>query len=200
MKIILPLLLCLFAVATSADPSAPITPETLQARLSLNGSLHCAYEQTRNISGMARPLRASGTLEISPETGLVLRQTKPFAQTFRITPDRIETTLERQPPEIITARDNPRLFQFNQLLSALFRADHAALSESFTPALSGTLDAWTLQLEPRDDLLQKIFLRISLTGGRHIDTLRIEDRQNDTTLLRFFDHRTPPAAAPALHP
>ena len=183
--------LALLAAATLTAAAADITPDALQKHLALETTLRCDYRQTRHISGMTRPLISTGTLEISQNSALLLNQQKPFRQTLRITPETIVTTIDKQPPEIITAKQNPRLFQFNQLLSALFRADHAALQKNFDFTLTGTSENWTLQLTPREDLLKKIFTRITLSGARHINTLRIEDRQNDTTTLDFTNHQNP---------
>ncbi|MDR1280616.1 MAG: outer membrane lipoprotein carrier protein LolA, partial [Opitutaceae bacterium] len=169
--------------------------QELESQLATGQALRCDYEQTRTISGMSRPLRSTGELEIIPGSGLVFRQKTPFALTLRITPDQIETTLENQPAETLTARENPRLFQFNQLLDALIRADHAALEKIFDLTLTGTQAAWTLDLRPRDDLLSGIFRKITLSGARHIDGIRIEDQQNDTTTLRFSNHRPPSASS-----
>ncbi|AHF90661.1 membrane protein [Opitutaceae bacterium TAV5] len=189
--------LCLSGIPDGACEDAPLAPEALQARLAVNGVLRCDFEQTRTISGMARPLRSSGSLELSSGGDLVWRQARPFGQTVRLSPGRIEITLDGQPPEIITERDNPGLFRFNRLLSALLAADHAALARSFDLAISGTAAHWTLRLDPRDDLLRKIFLRITLTGTGRIETILIEDRQGDVTSLRFLNYQvTPPASPP----
>ena len=44
---------------------------------------------------------------------------------------RMVQTINGQPPQTITADNNPQMFQFNHLLRALFRADRKVLEENF---------------------------------------------------------------------
>jgi len=163
--------------------NAPVPPAVTRA----------TFQQTREIKGMRRPLRSSGQLLVSAEHGLWWRQEKPFALTLVLTPTHMSQTLDGSQPEVVTAASNPRLFQFNKLLVALFRGDAAVLEKSFRRVrvreaqLLGCIpDPWLVELVPTVSPLDKVFKKITLTGfGKNIECAKLEDTQGDITQLFF---------------
>lgn len=95
-----------------------------------------------------------------------------------------------QPPQVITAQDQPQLFQFNSLLAAMFNADSATLNANFTLTLSEKENQWHLRLVPKTTPLDRIFKQINLTGHQYLSQITIDDMQNDKTVIQFFNHQT----------
>jgi hypothetical protein len=175
-----------------------VSLEDLQRRFSAQPVLRAEFEQQRSISGMAKPLKSSGDLLISQQKGLYWAQQKPFPLQLLLDDKRMVQTLAGQPPQVVTADNNPQMFQFNHLLTALFHADSQALEQNFALQFSDRgSNQWRLVLKPKTTPLDKLFKTITLNGGEFLDTIDIDDMQSDATHIRFFNQRTLPAALTA---
>lgn len=172
-----------------------VTLPELQQRFSQQPVLRAEFEQQRSISGMEKPLKSSGELLISQQKGLWWAQQKPFPLTLLLDDKRMVQTLAGQPPQVVTADNNPQMFQFNHLLTALFHADSQALEQNFALQFTNLGHSrWRLVLTPKTTPLDKLFKRITLNGEQFLDTIDIDDMQSDATHIRFFNQRTVPQA------
>ncbi|HID9469950.1 lipoprotein chaperone [compost metagenome] len=172
-----------------------VTLPELQQRFSQQPVLRAEFEQQRSISGIVKPLKSSGELLISQQKGLWWAQQKPFPLTLLLDDKRMVQTLAGQPPQVITADNNPQMFQFNHLLTALFHADSQALEQNFALQFTDLgHNHWRLVLTPKTTPLDKLFKRITLNGEQYLETIDIDDMQSDATHIRFFNQRTVPQA------
>ncbi|QUY49195.1 outer membrane lipoprotein carrier protein LolA [Serratia plymuthica] len=172
-----------------------VTLAELQQRFSQQPVLRAEFEQQRSISGMDKPLKSRGELLISQQKGLWWAQQKPFPLTLLLDDKRMVQTLAGQPPQVVTADNNPQMFQFNHLLTALFHADSQALEQNFALQFSDLgHNKWRLVLTPKTTPLDRLFKRITLNGEQFLETIDIDDMQSDATHIRFFNQRTVPQA------
>ena len=185
----------LMVVALFSLSAQAVTLAELQQRFSQQPVLRAEFEQQRSISGMDKPLKSSGELLISQQKGLWWAQQKPFPLTLLLDDKRMVQTLAGQPPQVVTADNNPQMFQFNHLLTALFHADSQALEQNFALQFSDLgHNKWRLVLTPKTTPLDRLFKRITLNGEQFLETIDIDDMQSDATHIRFFNQRTVPQA------
>jgi len=183
----------LMVVALFSLSAQAVTLAELQQRFSQQPILRAEFEQQRSISGMEKPLKSSGELLISQQKGLWWAQQKPFPLTLLLDDKRMVQTLAGQPPQVVTADNNPQMFQFNHLLTALFHADSQALEQNFALQFSDLgHNKWRLVLTPKTTPLDRLFKRITLNGEQFLETIDIDDMQSDATHIRFFNQRTAP--------
>lgn len=193
MKTLLFLCLSLFTLASHA-----VTLEELQQRFSQQPVLRAQFEQQRSISGMSQPLKSSGTLLIAQKSGLWWQQEKPFSLTLLLTENRMVQALQGQPPQVVTADNNPQMFQFNSLLTALFHADQKTLEQNFKLDFTDKgQGAWQLVLIPKTTPLDRLFRNLHLEGSAFLDNIEINDMQGDVTRIHFYNQQTQPATLSA---
>lgn len=189
MKAFLLLVMTIFSVSAHA-----VTLEELQLRFSQVPVLRADFSQQRTISGMAQPLNSSGNLLIAQQQGLWWQQEKPFSLTLLLTEKRMVQIMAGQEPQVVTAENNPQMFQFNSLLSALFHADRKVLEENFSLNFADLGNgAWKLILTPKVSPLNRLFRSITLNGETFLNNIDIDDMQGDATHIRFFNQKTTPA-------
>lgn len=187
------LTLLLLALVSTFQVTAAITLDDLQQRSAKNPVIRVEFQQTRQISGLSQPLVSSGNLIISIKDGLWWNQKKPFSLTLLLTENRMVQTMTGQPAQVITVQSNPQMFQFNHLLTALFHADRAVLEKNFNLDLQDVgQNRWILILKPKTTPLDKLFRQITLTGADLLETIEIDDMQNDKSSIRFFNHQIRP--------
>lgn len=184
-----PLLLLLISPFVSA-----LTLDSLQQRFTEQPVVRAHFDQTRTIKDLPQPLRSQGTMLIARDKGLLWDQTSPFPMQLLLDDKRMVQAINGQPPQTVTAENNPQMFQFNHLLRALFQADRKVLEQNFRVAFADLGDGrWTLRLTPITTPLDKIFATIDLAGKTYLESIQLNDKQGDRTDIALSQHQLTPA-------
>ncbi|AIR61211.1 membrane protein [Cedecea neteri] len=171
-----------------------LTLDALQQRFTEQPVVRAHFEQTRTIKDLPQPLKSSGEMLIARDKGLLWDQTTPFSMKLLLDDTRMVQAINGQPPQTITAENNPQMFQFNHLLRALFQADRKVLEQNFRVAFADKGEGrWTLRLTPIVTPLDKIFASIDLAGGQYLDSIQLNDKQGDRTDITLSQHKLTPA-------
>ena len=185
----LPLLALLISPFVSA-----LTLDDLQQRFTEQPVIRAHFDQTRTIKDLPQPLRSQGQMLIARDQGLLWDQTSPFPMQLLLDDKRMVQVINGQPPQIITAENNPQMFQFNHLLRALFQADRKVLEQNFRVEFADKGEGrWTLRLMPTTTPLDKIFNTIDLTGQTYLESIQLNDKQGDRTDIALTQHQLTPA-------
>ena len=185
----LPLLALLISPFVSA-----LNLDDLQQRFTEQPVIRAHFDQTRTIKDLPQPLRSQGQMLIARDQGLLWDQTSPFPMQLLLDDKRMEQVINGQPPQIITAENNPQMFQFNHLLRALFQADRKVLEQNFRVEFADKGEGrWTLRLTPTTTPLDKIFNTIDLAGQTYLESIQLNDKQGDRTDIALTQHQLTPA-------
>lgn len=175
--------------------SNAVTLDELQQRFTEQPVIRAHFEQTRSIKDMPQPLRSRGEMLIARDTGLLWDQKAPFPMMLMLDDSRMVQVINGQPPQIITAENNPQMFQFNHLLRALFQADRQVLEQNFRLDFRDKGEGqWSLRLIPTTTPLDKIFATIDLAGSAYLEAISLHDKQGDRTDIALSHHQLTPAA------
>jgi outer membrane lipoprotein-sorting protein len=184
-----PLLILLISPFASA-----VTLDELQQRFNEQPVVRAHFDQTRTIKDLPQPLRSQGEMVIARDQGLLWDQKTPFTMTLMLNDSRMVQIINQQTPQVITAQNNPQMFQFNHLLRALFQADRKVLEQNFHIDFQDKGEGrWTLSLTPTTTPLDKIFATIVLAGQTYLETIHLNDKQGDRTEITFSQHQLMPA-------
>ncbi|EEZ6971961.1 TPA: outer membrane lipoprotein carrier protein LolA [Escherichia coli] len=185
----LPLLVLLISPFVSA-----LTLDDLQQRFTEQPVIRAHFDQTRTIKDLPQPLRSQGQMLIARDQGLLWDQTSPFPMQLLLDDKRMVQVINGQPQQIITAENNPQMFQFNHLLRALFQADRKVLEQNFRVEFADKGEGrWTLRLTPTTTPLDKIFNTIDLAGQTYLESIQLNDKQGDRTDIALTQHQLTPA-------
>ncbi|HAI2461583.1 TPA: outer membrane lipoprotein carrier protein LolA [Escherichia coli] len=185
----LPLLALLISPFVSA-----LNLDDLQQRFTEQPVIRAHFDQTRTIKDLPQPLRSQGQMLIARDQGLLWDQTSPFPMQLLLDDKRMVQVINGQPPQIITAENNPQMFQFNHLLRALFQADRNVLEQNFRVEFADKGEGrWTLRLTPTTTPLDKIFNTIDLAGQTYLESIQLNDKQGDRTDIALTQHQLTPA-------
>ena len=185
----LPLLALLISPFVSA-----LNLDDLQQRFTEQPVIRAHFDQTRTIKDLPQPLRSQGQMLIARDQGLLWDQTSPFPMQLLLDDKRMVQVINGQPPQIITAENNPQMFQFNHLLRALVQADRKVLEQNFRVEFADKGEGrWTLRLTPTTTPLDKIFNTIDLAGQTYLESIQLNDKQGDRTDIALTQHQLTPA-------
>ena len=172
-----------------------VTLNELQQRFTEQPVVRAHFEQTRTIKDLPQPLRSQGEMLIARDSGLLWDQKAPFPMTLLLDDKRMVQVINGQPPQVITAENNPQMFQFNHLLRALFQADRKVLEENFRINFKDLgEDRWSLVLTPTTTPLDKIFASLDLSGATYVESIVLNDKQGDRTAIALSRHQLTPAS------
>src|SRR5690606_35498641 len=184
----------LLALVISPFVSA-VTLDELQQRFTGQPVVRAHFEQTRTIKDLPQPLRSQGEMLIARDDGLLWDQKAPFPMTLLLDDKRMVQTINGQPPQTITADNNPQMFQFNHLLRALFQADRKVLEENFRIDFQDLGEGrWSLVLTPTTTPLNTIFTTLDLGGATFLESIPLNHKQGDRTDITLSSHRLTPAS------
>ncbi|HGY5108463.1 TPA: outer membrane lipoprotein carrier protein LolA [Citrobacter braakii] len=184
-----PLLVLLVSPFVSA-----LTLDSLQQRFTEQPVVRAHFDQTRTIKDLPQPLRSQGKMLIARNKGLLWDQTSPFPMQLLLDDKRMVQAINGQPPQTVTAENNPQMFQFNHLLRALFQADRKVLEQNFRVEFADLGEgSWTLRLTPITTPLDKIFATIDLAGKTYLESIQLNDKQGDRTDIALSQHQLTPA-------
>ena len=184
----LPLLMLLLSPLVSA-----LTLDDVQQRFTEQPVVRAHFAQSRTIKDLPQPLLSQGNMLIARDQGLLWDQTAPFPMQLLLDDKRMVQAVNGQPPQTITADNNPQMFQFNHLLRALFQADRKVLEQNFRVEFADKGEGrWTLRLTPTTTPLDKIFATIDLAGKTYLETIQLNDKQGDRTDITLSQHQLTP--------
>ncbi|MDC0729013.1 outer membrane lipoprotein carrier protein LolA [Phytobacter diazotrophicus] len=171
-----------------------VTLDELQQRFTAQPVIRAHFAQTRVIKDLPQPLRSQGEMLIARDKGLLWDQKAPFPMMLMLDDSRMVQVVNNQPAQVITAENNPQMFQFNHLLRALFQADRHVLEQNFRIEFHDKGEGrWTLSLTPVTTPLDKIFASIDLAGQTYLESIQLNDKQGDRTDIALSQHRLTPA-------
>lgn len=187
MKKLFKFLFIFVALAFSFNTNA-LTVNELSALLQKDANFKASYNQEKTLNKLDKILKSSGVVIIIENKNVFFRQNTPFELEQIITPNRFAQIMDDEINEI-TRDNNPQLFEISNLLLNIFSMNEVN-EKYFSYKLSGNLNNWTLELKPNDELLSKIFNKITIQGSDKVKEIVIEDISKDTTVLTFSDYST----------
>ena len=179
--------------------AAPTTAELaarMAQRLDQAPILRADFVQEKSMAAFRKPLQTRGKLVFARGQGVVWSIEAPIKLTYVLAEDRVVEIGEDGMPQVRTSRDIPGLAQVASLFRALLGAQTDALAEHFVVTPEGLLDAWRLLLVPKPGPLAQAMKEIRMSGGRHVERIRIEEANGDSTTLIFRNTAEDRALAP----
>ena len=149
------------------------------------------------MAAFKKPLQTRGRLVFARGQGVIWQIDAPLKLTYVLGEDRIVEISEDGIAQVRTARDIPGLAQVGSLFRALLGAQTEALAELFTITPEGAIDAWHLTLVPKPGPIAQAMREIRMSGNRHVERIRIEEANGDSTTLVFRNLREDRALLPA---
>ncbi|WP_447594508.1 outer membrane lipoprotein carrier protein LolA [Aquipseudomonas campi] len=181
------LLLCLHMGLVLTTAAQAFDLDQLSAQLGKAEVIHGDFVQEKHLRSLPQPLTSKGRFVLAKEHGLLWLLQSPLQQDYRINGNGIA----RRTPQgwQLVAQQNATAQQ-SRLFLAVLKGDSTGLRQDFEPSLSGTAEAWQLELAPRGVLLKQIFTRIRISGGALVQRIELLETQGDSTVMRLSDNQT----------
>lgn len=175
--------LCLVACVAGAQAAVPVAK--IQALLAKPNILCGRFDQTKQLSGMKKPLASHGRFCVVAGKGVLWRTLQPFPNTLRLTRDEIVHFQGERVAMRLDAKQEPTVRMINSVLFSLLSGDLAQLDTLFE--VDGSVDAsnWRVALKARQPALAKAIGAIELDGGAYVKNILINEASGDRTAIVF---------------
>ena len=178
----------LFLGACLLQGQAPL-PDAVTAHLKEFSTLHVEFTQTRTLAALSRPLKASGSMTLSRELGVLWQIRKPLTLGFVITPKGLMEVGPDGKPRAKAAKDAPVVAQMGRILQSLLQGRWSALDDYFTLRAEGNPERWKIILAPKPQTAS--FIKgVQVAGGRFLERVHVEEAGGDTMDILFERPRT----------
>ena len=159
----------------------------VQTSLSKHNQISGNFKQIRNMALLSSPLISTGNFVLSKKHGLKWYQTTPFKSTLIVTPTKIEQKIGDNPATIITKDQQPIVFSFTNIFLSVFKGNTKAMQDYFKIDFTGNIKAWKITLTPIASPLNKAIVSIEMSGGKYINSITINEAQNNQMIIKLFN-------------
>lgn len=178
-------LIGMFLLACTAVASAAAPIEKIQAMLTKPQVLCGRFDQTKQLTGMKKPLLSNGRFCVVAGKGVLWRTLQPFPDTLRLTRDEIVHYQGDRVAMRLDAKQEPTVRMINSVLFSLLSGDLSQLDTLFEVDGSADANSWRVALKARKPELAKAIGVISLEGGAYVKNITINEASGDKTNIVF---------------
>lgn len=165
----------------AADPELA----AVQRRLAAVKSLRATFTQTKRMKALARPLRSQGTILVADGLGVLWQVQEPVASSFMIAPGVMVQVDDRGRTRSLKPSRKPMLYRVMTAFVAVLRGDTTSIGREFQLYFHTTSEGWEIGLRPRQRLVKKAILDITLRGGETIEQIEIREPNGDSALIEL---------------
>lgn len=179
------LIACLMFVSLQAQADDLLT--RIAAQLDKHAVVRAEFAQSKQISGLKRPLQTSGHIVFARQHGVLWQIEQPYKVGYILSEDKVVEIATDGSRKERLARDLPGLAQVGRVFRAMLGANTDALREYFDIQAQGAAGNWSLILTPRQAQMAQFIERLDINGGTFVGGIRIRETGGDLTQIRFLN-------------
>lgn len=174
---------------STAPPAIPVVKQ-IQSMLAKPATLCGRFDQTKQLTGMKKPLLSNGRFCVGVGKGVVWRTLKPFPSTLRLTRDEIINYQGDRVAMRLDAKQEPTVRMINSVLFSLLAGDLTQLGDLFDIDGVAGSTSWHVTLKAKKAALERAIGTISLEGSSYVKTIHMDEASGDHTTIVFNDIQT----------
>lgn len=190
-RLLITLVLLLATLNARADN--PVLVQ-IQSMLAKPSTLCGRFDQTKQLSGMKKPLLSNGRFCVVSGKGVVWRTLAPFPSALRLTRDEIVNYSGDHVAMRLDAKQEPTVRMINSVLFSLLAGDFGQLDTLFVVDGKVSANSWHVALTAKQPGLAKAIGAISLDGAAYVSTIHMDEASGDRTTIEFSAIQTGDAA------
>lgn len=167
------LLLYLLAVEQSFSDEAILNQ--ISARLVITPIVQGEFKQEKKMKVLNKPLISTGTFIYHQNKGAIWRTLTPVSSLVLMN----ESTL-------LTEQDEQTIPEtFANVFKAILSVDFKKLDNHFFITATSNKTTWKIELNPKDELLQKVISSMTLSGDTELRNLELQEVSGNVMLISF---------------
>jgi len=170
-------------LAAGSSHAADWDIDQLMHRLAQTRSDRAIFVEKKFIAILDKPVESSGELVYTAPGHLVKRTLKPKPESMTV--DAGVLTIERgHQKHRLPLQEYPELAAFIESIRGTLAGDRKALERNYRLSLDGTLERWTLELQPANEKMLAVIKNIRIAGARDaVRSIEIFQADGDRSLM-----------------
>lgn len=157
----------------------------IASQLEKHAVVRAEYTQSKQISGLKRPLQTSGNLVFARQYGVLWQIEQPYKVSYILSEEKVVEIAADGSRKERLARDLPGLAQVGRVFRAMLGANTTALREYFDIQTKGDAGNWSLTLTPKQAQMAQFIEQMDINGGAFVGAIRIQEKGGDITQIKF---------------
>ena len=179
------LITCLLFLATQVYAQTDDLLNRIAAQLDKHAVVRADFTQSKQISGLKRPLQTSGQFVFARQYGVLWQIEQPYKVSYVLSEDKVVEIAADGSRKERLAKDLPGLAQVGRVFRAMLGANTTALREYFDIQAKGDAANWSLALTPRQAQMAQFIEQLDINGGAFVGAIRIQEKGGDATQIKF---------------
>lgn len=176
---------CLLLASTQVYAQADDLLARIASQLEKHAVVRAEYTQSKQISGLKRPLQTSGNLVFARQYGVLWQIEQPYKVSYILSEEKVVEIAADGSRKERLARDLPGLAQVGRVFRAMLGANTTALREYFDIQTKGDAGNWSLTLTPKQAQMAQFIEQMDINGGAFVGAIRIQEKGGDITQIKF---------------
>lgn len=174
-----------FTLLFSAAPASAQTVTLADGQI-----LRGQFEQKRYLSGLANPVRSSGSFTLVAGRGLIWTTTKPFPSTTVMTEAGLVQDVKGKETVRLAASRLPIMSKLYAMFGAALTGNWEAMQSAFALTRQQKGQAWSIRLDSlRADDPNLPIKAINARGQKLLDEVEVVKPNDDRDVLTFFNQK-----------
>ena len=188
------LLFCAVTAAALVAPAAQAQNTELKQIFSQLGAVpvvRANFEQQKKLALLNKTYVSKGEVLFSKNQGVLWQIQSPVKADLVVTPRKLVQKTQRTSSQIEV--DKTPYGSVATMFLQLMSGNEAALAKNFN-VVSATYSPaqWNVVLTPKSSLFKKLFVRVDAQGQRYVNRIAIQEKANNSTVIRFSQQTAQP--------
>lgn len=188
------LLFCAVTAAALFAPAAQAQNTELKQIFSQLGAVpvvRANFEQQKKLASLNKTYVSKGEVLFSKNQGVLWQIQSPVKADLIVTPRKLVQKTQRTSSQI--AVDKTPYGSVATMFLQLMSGNEAALAKNFNVVSANYSPAqWNVVLTPKSSLFKKLFVRVDAQGQRYVNRIAIQEKANNSTVIRFSQQSAQP--------
>lgn len=192
LKAALPLcLISASALVTSAGHAQNTELKQVFSQLAATPVVRANFEQQKKLASLNKTYVSKGEVLFSKNQGVLWQIQSPVKADLIVTPRKLVQKTQRTSSQI--AVDKTPYGSVATMFLQLMSGNEAALAKNFNVVSANYSPAqWNVVLTPKSSLFKKLFVRVDAQGQRYVNRIAIQEKANNSTVIRFSQQSAQP--------
>ncbi|CAM4356029.1 LolA family protein [Acinetobacter pragensis] len=192
-------MLCVTCSAAMFTPAVHAQNAELKQIFSQLGAVpmvRAHFEQQKKLASLNKTYVSKGEVLFSKNLGVLWQIQSPVKADLVVTPRKLVQKTQRTSSQIEV--DKTPYGSVATMFLQLMSGNEAALAKNFNVVSANYSPAqWNVVLTPKSSLFKKLFVRVDAQGQRYVERIAIQEKANNSTVIRFSQQSTQPQSLTA---
>ena len=149
------------------------------------------FEQQKKLASLNKTYVSKGEVLFSKNQGVLWQIQSPVKADLVVTPRKLVQKTQRTSSQIEV--DKTPYGSVATMFLQLMSGNEAALAKNFNVVSANYSPAqWNVVLTPKSSLFKKLFVRVDAQGQRYVNRIAIQEKANNSTVIRFSQQSAQP--------